>query len=350
VSAPSASGGTAGGPPNPGWNVWRVPAASLLISALCLLALGLRVDWPSVLGALPGANGCLLALAAGLTVANLALRSWRWGLLLGAQASPWRSVVATYAIGVAAGLVVPATGEVARALLLGRRGGLRTSYLLGIAAVEKILDTVAVVLLALVGLCAAARLDWGLPTLVRGIVVVLAMTAALGLLVLAAPQGALAPPRWLPAAIGRPYTQLGLALAEAWGRFAGGTRGVARLPRRTRVGVLALTALGWANACLVTLLTLAAFYLPVNLALAAVLYGALLLGLSVPSAPGALGTFELITVAVLDAFGLDATASAAFALGFHAVTFGPPIVAGAVLWVVAGHPAAPPPRPGGVAR
>ena len=48
-----------------------------------------------------------------------------------------------------------------------------------------------------------------------------------------------------------------------------------------------------AFACLVTVLTLAAFDLPVSLPLAAVLYGALLLGLSVPSAPGAVGTFEL---------------------------------------------------------
>jgi len=342
--------GLSGGSPVPRVSLRHWPVAPLLISALCLLALGLRLDWPSVLAALPRANGSLLALAAGLAVANLALRSWRWGLLLGAQAPRWRSVVTTYAIGVAAGLLVPATGEVARALLLGHRGGLRTSYLLGVAAVEKILDTVAVVLLALVGLCAAARLDWGLPALVRGFAVLLAMAAAMALLVLAAPHRALAPLRWLPAGIGRPYTRLGLALAEAWGRFAAGARGVAHLRRRTRLGVLALTVLGWTNACLVTVLTLASFDLPVSLALAAVLYGALLLGLSVPSAPTAVGTFELITVAVLDAFGLDATASAAFALGFHAVTFGPPIVAGALLWVVAGQPAAPPPRPGGVAR
>jgi glycosyltransferase 2 family protein len=106
--------------------------------------------------------------------------------------------------------------------------------------------------------------------------------------------------------------------------------------------VLALTLLGWANACLVTVLTLAAFGLPGSLPVAAVLYGALLLGLSVPSAPGALGTFELIAVAVLDAFGLPTAASGAFALGFHAVTFGPPIIAGALLWALVGSSAGPP--------
>jgi glycosyltransferase 2 family protein len=350
VSVPPTGAGDPSGPPSPAWIGRRLPATSLLISALCLLVLGLRVDWPSVLGALPRANGGLLAMAAGLALANLGLRSWRWGLLLGAQAPPWRTVVATYGIGVAAGLLVPATGEVARALLLGQRSGLRTSYLLGVAAVEKILDAVAVVLLAVVGLAAAARLDWGLPAVVRGVAVLLALTTALALLLLAPPHRALAPPRWLPAAVARPYARLGLALAEAWERFAAGARGVARLPRRTRLGVLALTLLGWTNACLVTVLTLAAFGLPASLVLAAVLYGALLLGLSVPSAPGAVGTFELITVAVLDAFGLDATASAAFALGFHAVTFGPPIIAGALLWMAASRPAAPPPRPDGAPR
>src|SRR5205085_12309714 len=106
----------------------------------------------------------------------------------------------------------------------------------------------------------------------------------------------------------------------------------------------ALTLLIWANACLLTVLALAAFGLPADWTLAAVLYGVLLLGLSVPSAPAAVGSYELVAVAVLEAFGLPLTPSAAFAVGFHALTFAPPLLVGALAYALRPAGAPPPTR------
>jgi uncharacterized membrane protein YbhN (UPF0104 family) len=298
-----------------------------------------------VLATLPRAHGSLLAGAVTLVLANLVVRAARWRLLLGSVAPRGSIVLSTYVLGVAAGLILPASGELARSLLLARRTGLRTPYLLGAAAVEKLLDSVTVLGLAMVGLWAAALLDGWLAPFARAATILLGVGAALGVVVALAPHGAVAPPGWLPARLTRGWERLALAPAEAWGRFAGGVRTVAALPRAAMAVIVGLTLLGWANACLATVLTLAAFDLPPSWIVAAVLYGALLLGLSVPSGPGAVGTFELVAVAVLDALGLPAAPSAAFALGFHVVTFAPPILAGALVWARSG-----PPRPPAAAR
>lgn len=306
-----------------------------------MLGLATRLDWPRVLAALAQASSPLLVLAMSLTLVSLLIRTWRWRLLLGQQAPRAGPLLSTYVVGVAAGLLVPASGELARAGLLAHRGGLRTSFLLGAAALEKLLDGVVVVALFVVGLSYTIGLSWGFAVLGRALVV---LGIAVGALVLAT---RLAPRRDAPVAAGPapPWTAAAVRLTGVWAGFAQGAGAVARLPRTTQLAILGLTLLSWCCACLVTVCTLAAFALPTDWALAAVLYAALLLGLSVPSAPGAVGTFEVVVVAVLDAFGLPGPRAAAFALGFHAVTFAPLLLAGALAWGLS-RPSAPPPPPG----
>jgi glycosyltransferase 2 family protein len=194
-----------------------------------------------------------------------------------------------------------------------------------------------------VGLGRVAALGWlgGAAVAAGGAVLLGAVALAIGL-ALAPRAGLPAPPGWLPARLVRVWLRLGVALAGIWVRFASGAVAALRLPRAYQLVVVALTLVVWGNACLATVLSLAAFGLPADWALAAVLYGALLLGLSVPSAPGGLGPFELVTVAVLEGVGLAPDPSAAFALGFHGVTFVPLLVTGAVAYLLALALGAPP--------
>ena len=299
------------------------------MSAAALWALAARLDWPAVVVALAAAYLPLVVVAAALTWANLGLRALRWRLLLGHTAPPFPTLLRTYILGMAAGLVVPASGELARAMLLARHGGLRTSYVLGSVAVEKLLDTGLVVLLLSAGLSRVASREWSVQVATMGGLV---FAAALVLAGIAWAAGRLAAPPPPLRRLVRGWEGIGLALAEAWQRFAAGLAAVGRLPPRYRVAIVALTLLSAANACLITVCALAAFGLPADWAVAATLYCALLLGLSVPAAPGALGTFELVAVAVLEAFGQPLARGAAFALGFHAVTFVPPLLAAALTW------------------
>jgi uncharacterized membrane protein YbhN (UPF0104 family) len=322
-------------------------AVGLAVSALCGAVLALRLDWAAVGAALASARWPLVALAAALTLTHLGLRAVRWRLMLGRNAPPLGTLLWAYAVGVAAGLAVPASGELARALLLARRSGLRTSYVLGSVAVEKLLDTAAVGLLLAAGLWSAARLGQAGSAAATAALMLGAGTLLLLIVVLRAPRGGPpTPPAWLPPRLARGWTSLGVALAEAWVRFAGGVATVLRLPPAYQAAIGAFTLLVWGNACLLTVLALAAFGLPADWALAAVLYGALLLGLTVPSAPGAVGSYELVAVYVLQSFGLPLAESTAFAVGFHALTFAPPLLVGALAYVLApqgrGAPRLPP--------
>jgi uncharacterized protein (TIRG00374 family) len=316
-------------------------AAPLAVSAACLGAVATRLDWPAAAAALASARWPLLAAAAALTVTHLGLRALRWRLLLGREAPPLRTLAWAYAVGVAAGLAVPASGELARALLLARRSGLRTSYVLGSVAVEKLLDTGAALGLLAAGLWRAARLGWLGSALGPAAAMLLVGAAVLAAIVVLAPRaGVPAPPAWLPRRLARHWTALAVTLAAAGTRFAGGVSTVLRLPRAYQAAIGALTLLVWGNACLLTVLALAAFDLPADWALAAVLYGALLLGLSVPSAPAAVGPYELVAVAVLEGFGLPLARGAAFAVAFHTVTFAPPLLLGALAYSLV-RPASP---------
>jgi uncharacterized membrane protein YbhN (UPF0104 family) len=227
-------------------------------------------------------------------------------------------------------------------MLLARRSGLRTSYVLGSVAVEKLLDTALVLALLLAGLANLARLGWLGEAAGAAAGALLLTLLALAAAVAWVPRGGLPePPAWLPARLARVWLRLGVALAERWLRFASGVTAVLHLPARYQGGILTLSLLVWANACLLTMLALAAFDLPADWALAAVLYGALLLGLTaVPTAPAAVGPFELVTVAVLEGAGLPLAPSAAFAVAFHAITFAPPLLAGALAATV-GRPRPP---------
>src|SRR5215207_6437121 len=134
-------------------------AMGIAVSVVCGAVLAVRLDWAAVGAALAGARWGLVGLAAALTLTHLGLRAVRWRLMLGREAPPLGTLLWAYAVGVATGLTVPASGEFARALLLARRSGLRTSYVLGSVAVEKLLDLTAVGFLVAAGLWSAARHD-----------------------------------------------------------------------------------------------------------------------------------------------------------------------------------------------
>ncbi|HEY7065069.1 MAG TPA: lysylphosphatidylglycerol synthase transmembrane domain-containing protein [Chloroflexota bacterium] len=322
-------------------------ALALAISVLCGAVFAVRLDWPAVGAALVGARWPLVALASTLTLVHVALRAVRWRLMLGRTAPPLGTLTWAYFVGVAAGFAVPASGELTRAVLLARRTGLRTSYVLGSVAIEKLLDTAAGLGLLAVGLWQAARLGWLGGAAGAAAVALGAGILVLAALVLRAPRAGLpAPPAGLPPRLAHLWVRLSVALAEAWVRFAGGVAAVLRLPPAYQAGIGLLTLAAWGSACLLTVIALAAFDLPADWTLAAVLYGTLLLGLAVPSAPGAVGTYEVTAVFVLQGFGLPLAASAAFAVGFHVLTFAPPLLVGAIAYVLRPPGRAATPIPG----
>jgi hypothetical protein len=337
---PSLGGGPPAEPPAsrppPRGPVAALRWLPLLISGGCIWLLATRFDWAAVGAALARAHWGLAALVAVLMFVYLGLRALRFGLLLGPGAPRFGLLLRVYTVSVVVAVVVPGSGEVVRAVALGRLGTLPTSYVFGAVAVEKGLDTALTVVLMLVGLWAAALHDEQTNRLLVG--TALATSAGLGVaaILLAAlarwvpPGAAWAPPGWLPPRVAAPLSRLVGLLLGAAERFGSGLRALWRLPRGQQGAIAALTLVSWLTTWVMTLAALAAFGLAAQGALAAVLWGALVLGLSVPSAPGGLGTFQLVAVTVLHAFDQPAAPALAFAIGFHALLVAPALLAGAL--------------------
>ena len=252
-------------------------------------------------------------------VASVAVRAWRWGLLIDALPGRDRRVglgltSAAVAIGYLVNYAVPRLGELARAAHVSRRTDAPLAGVVGTVVAERVLDVIALALALL-----SVAVFWG--DRVRDLLTEAAANVG-GMLA--------APPVWalalgalaLAAAVGLAAVlvrQRG-RLAEAVASFRDGLASVGRTGRAGSV-VVSTVAL-WACYGLMAdlplrLLGLSAEYgLSVADAWAVMAVGGI--GMALP-APGGTGSFHYATVQALTLlFGIAVTPAATYALLVHA--------------------------------
>ena len=304
-------------------------AASLVLGG-GLLYLALRgADLGAVRDALrDGAWGWLAPLFA-VSVASVALRAWRWQLLLNALPDADRdgpvsfeTAFVSVTIGYLVNYAAPRLGEFARAANVASRSGRSFPAVFGTVVAERVLD-VATLAAALVGvaLVFGDRLDgvWSafgssigsvlerLPTLSVGVLVGLGVaTAAVASLAVVAARRARG---------GRGGRLFGLA-----DQFRQGLVALVRL--RQRGALFVSTILLWASYVLMADIPLRLLGLSEAYGLGLVDAWALMavgaVGMSLPS-PGGAGSYHYATVLALTAlFGVAASPAAAYAVIGHA--------------------------------
>jgi uncharacterized protein (TIRG00374 family) len=318
-------------------SVGRAPVfIGLAIGALLLWVALRHADLDSAMSALAGADPgwCLAVLAAGPLF--MALKTARWAVLLGPVVTPAFGVLhrAVY-VGSAANMVVPHTGEVLRALSLSRAGLAPTASGLGSVAIERVLDMLAVVLLA----TTALTTDQAVPDLLWvGSLAGLCIALAGGVVVFFVPD----PPgplrrlwqatfaRWLP---GRARHWV-----EAQIRHLGAGFASAREPRRVLLALLLSLAM-WSCVVFAVWASTRAVGLDPGLTAVITVFVLGVVGLTLPSAPGAVGATQLSFVAGLALDG--APASPAFAASLvYTIWFIVSVMAIGGLWWLAPSPAA----------
>ncbi|HZS40387.1 MAG TPA: lysylphosphatidylglycerol synthase transmembrane domain-containing protein [Polyangia bacterium] len=277
--------------------VRAVRAAALAVVALACARFVRRLDVSRLGAALVSASVPLVALAAAVNLLQVGVRA----LFLRALLAPVRAVglwpLCRYNLALFAGnnLLPARAGELVRIELLRSCEGVPPSTSLVVAVVEKVLDVIALLLLAL-------PLPLLVPGLPRSISTGLGLLGAGGLIALAA---AYALARWGARAPGR------------LGRLARGAAVVRR-------GRSSAEALGWSllshavdAAAIAICLAALDLRLPAGAALLVLL--AVTLALALPSGPAGLGSLELGAVAALRLLGVDETRALAFALVYHAM-------------------------------
>lgn len=262
---------------------------------------GLRLD--DLGAALSGANLWLLSLGAAVNFANMGCKALGWHILLpaGHGVSRWALLRYTVATG-ALNVVMPfKAGEAVRIFRLFRHHGISMPALLSVAATEKVLDVVSLLMLL-------SPLPFVLPSLPPWVAHALRTATAATIL------GSLVLWLWLTyrPSMGSDAMQAAAKQVRALG---------VRMP-------LALVVIGvsWCVDWLLIELVLAALDLHLAPILGLLVLFVLNLAIAIPSTPGQMGVLELGASSGLMALGVPQDQALAFGLLYHAAQVLPLLV------------------------
>jgi glycosyltransferase 2 family protein len=288
--------------------VW--PRVIPTVLAPVLLYFALRgVEWGRVWSTIATARWSHLVAAALISCASFFLRSYRWRILLNAEA---RLAVATVFWANMAGYLgnnfLPArAGEVIRSMLISGRSTLSRTYVLTTALSERLMDVIALTLLtSIVLLGVHPKPRWMAEAL--GIIAVVAGAGAIAILVLPHTGNLLANVLRRIHMPGGPRDRL-LRLAEQI------VLGMRAFHDWRRMGAfIALTGVIWTLDAFTA--SVAARGLGIELAfpVAMLLLMGLGLGSALPSTPGYVGVYQFAAVTVLTPFGISRDSALAYIL------------------------------------
>ena len=250
----------------------------------------------------------------------LGLRVLRWQLLLRELGpAPLPAVAETLIVGYAVNNVLPARlGEVARAAYAKRRLGIGRARVFGSIVIERVLDLCAILTCLGGGLLvlhydehAARQPGFELVALNAGVII------GVALLIIAALRSG---------NLGRlPMPPQVLALCHDF------CAGIASLNRRSAVLTVLLSAAIWMFEVAALTQVFAAFAINLEPGQSMLVMGIASLSTLVPTAPGYLGTYQLVFAIAMRAFGLPESVGIVAAGAVQACLFGSVTVAGAMI-------------------
>ncbi len=293
-------------------------AFSVVVSAVFLGFAVRNVEWGEALRALRGANYLWILPTIPISIWTLYIRGQRWRVFLHAvRVPPLRSLVAATNIGFMANMVLPLRiGEVVRPVLVSRREHLPLSGVLASVLLERIFDMFTILFLfgiaaSIVSVSDQVR-QWGY----------MLMTLALGV------GAAIALMRWQEArALQLAQWVCGALPARIGEGLYGFVRGFVQALEMLDSPAAFARALAWSLYLWLVIAStyvfaFQAFHLPVPLLVGSVVLTAVVaIAVSVPSAPGYIGSYQLGCVLGLAIFGVAESDAIAFSLIAHLVQF-----------------------------
>ena len=282
-----------------------------------------RIDADELTLAVSGMALAPILIAMGVYWCALGLRVVRWGRLLREIGSAPSSIVAeTLVIGYAVNNVLPARlGELFRADYAKRRFGYSRSTILGSILIERMLDLAVVLSCLVLGLLfadilatAGIRDRFELIAISATIVVGIAI---LGVYVLRSGEFSRLP---VPAAAARLLRDFAF--------------GIESLNRRSLALAALLSSAIWMFEILALWCMFSAVDIHLTVAESLLVMGAISLSTLVPTAPGYIGTYQLVAVLAMTAFGYSHTHGVVAASGIQLFLFGSVTLAGISMLVI----------------
>lgn len=279
-----------------------------------------KVDVADLRATVASLDASLMVFSTLLYWVALSLRVLRWQLLLRELGpAPLPAVAETLVVGYAVNNVLPARlGEVARAAYAKRRLGIGRARVFGSIVIERVLDLLAILACLGGGLVvlyyadhAARQPTFEMLALNAGVIIGVAILALAVL-----KSGNLGRLR-IPPQI--------MTLCHDF------SAGIASLNRRSALLAVLLSAIIWAFEVAALVQAFHALSVHLELGQAMLVMGIASLSTLVPTAPGYLGTYQLVFAIAMHAFGLPETTGIVAAGAVQACLFGSVTVAGAAI-------------------
>jgi uncharacterized protein (TIRG00374 family) len=295
--------------------------AITLALAGVLLVLALRsVDWKQTVAVLLEGRLDFLLLACLILNGSYFARSLRWRVLLSAtqQIAPLNVYGATM-VGYLGNDFLPArAGELMRTVLLGRRTGLSQSFILGTIVTERIIDTLAVLVLGSIAILSLPMLSQMMPAELSNAIRVTGLVAIpVVLVLLLTGQAQSLFQRVLPRL---PLSEgLSLRIAGTLENFGRGLQSFRHPSRAINLTVLTLAI--WLMDASAAVVVAQSLSLNLTIMEALFLMTALALSSALPSTPGYLGVYQFVAVNLLPLFGLSPSDALAHLIAFQASAY-----------------------------
>ena len=303
----------------------RYKVLGILLSVVLLAVVLYRADLSKVAAALREADYRYLPLVVIIYLSSFILRSWRWGTIL-RPVKPgigFGRLFSTIIIGWTTNNLLPArVGELVRAYLIGKRESISKSASLATIVVERILDSFILLIFFFASMLLLSNpletLNFGLYVLAAFIVIlaILAFMTFKNELALAYFKKAM---RILPDRFSTPAIRLFESFLKGFESL--------RDARLTLKGLI-LTGGVWIIEALVYYLILRSFGLALPIYAATILLAVINVGVILPSAPGALGTFQFFCVLGLSFFAVDESTALALSVVLQSIMWFPVTVLG----------------------
>jgi uncharacterized protein (TIRG00374 family) len=320
--------------PRPSWKFARLFTASLLpflLLAACFYVF--KIDLDTLLRTWGSLSLSYLLPAFVLNFSMLLLRAHRWRLILNSAPSAgqkigFQNAFAVLTIGYLANQLLPApSGEVARAVVLSRREGLRKVHVLSTIVVERVIDV-----LALAPVILFVFLVIPLPVWLERLAVlaglVLVVMAVAGVIVHSQREHLLQAGEALIRRVSGSVQGRLLAFRDSFGEGLHILRDLRRL-----TAVYGHSVAAWALQLAAIEMVSRALHQPLSLGLGVLLILLANTGTLLPMGAGNLGTFQVLAITLLAIFRIRPEVALSISVVFQAVQFLPVAVLGLyALW------------------
>ena len=252
------------------------------------------------------------------------LRSFRWGLILSPlEKIDQLSLFSVTSVGFLVIIAIPVRlGELARPYLITKKSSIKMSAALGTIVVERVLDSLTVLAIAVSVLFFTPLPPWLIRSGILFLLLTLALVSAMTLMIVKREASL----RVLAPLIGKLPARIAEGVNRLISHFIDGFR--IMVDPVLLISVTGLSIIIWLiDVCAIYLLFLAVgFQLPVVAAFVVMII--LIVGIAIPTAPGFIGNWHYFCILGLSLFGIPKTDALTFAIIYHVLSTGIVIVLG----------------------